>query len=155
MSSTSRLPSGNDPAVSINKHISRSNLTKYCGIQVVDLVVDQEVDVCEWIKVLILQIVEVADRPGSSEHLEYDPEWLAILKATDRLQKPSHNFWNPPQDNGLHTRYRPHHNNNHIYMHVVIWLLVKPSFYLHIPVISIFPINSDLFPLVSSGDAIW
>ncbi|KAK7154137.1 hypothetical protein R3I94_007490 [Phoxinus phoxinus] len=52
-----------------------------------------------------LQIVEVADRPGSSEHLEYDPEWLAILKATDRLQKPSHNFWNPPQDNGLHTRW--------------------------------------------------
>ncbi|KAG1946023.1 lariat debranching enzyme [Pimephales promelas] len=52
-----------------------------------------------------LQIVEVADRPGSSEHLEYDPEWLAILKATDRLQKPSHKFWNPPQDNGLHTRW--------------------------------------------------
>ncbi|XP_018937934.2 LOW QUALITY PROTEIN: lariat debranching enzyme-like [Cyprinus carpio] len=52
-----------------------------------------------------LQIVEVADRPGSSEHLEYDPEWLAILKATDNLQKPSCNFWNPPQDNGLHPRW--------------------------------------------------
>uniref|UniRef100_A0A9J8D5R4 Debranching RNA lariats 1 n=1 Tax=Cyprinus carpio carpio TaxID=630221 RepID=A0A9J8D5R4_CYPCA len=52
-----------------------------------------------------LQIVEVADRPGSSEHLEYDPEWLAILKATDSLQKPSCNFWNPPQDNGLYTRW--------------------------------------------------
>ncbi|XP_052004822.1 lariat debranching enzyme isoform X2 [Xyrauchen texanus] len=52
-----------------------------------------------------LQIVEVADRPGSSEHLEYDPEWLAILKATDRLQKPSCKFWNPPQNNGLHTRW--------------------------------------------------
>ncbi|KAI2660660.1 Lariat debranching enzyme [Labeo rohita] len=51
-----------------------------------------------------LQIVEVADRPGSSANLEYDPEWLAILKATDSLQKPSCNFWNPPQDNGLHTR---------------------------------------------------
>ncbi|XP_051566380.1 lariat debranching enzyme-like [Myxocyprinus asiaticus] len=52
-----------------------------------------------------LQIVEVADRPGSSEHLEYDPEWLAILKATDSLQKPSCKFWNPPQNNGLHTRW--------------------------------------------------
>lgn len=52
-----------------------------------------------------LQIVEVSDRPGSSENLEYDPEWLAILKATDNLQKPSCNFWNPPQDNGLHTRW--------------------------------------------------
>uniref|UniRef100_A0A4W5MQW9 Debranching RNA lariats 1 n=1 Tax=Hucho hucho TaxID=62062 RepID=A0A4W5MQW9_9TELE len=28
-----------------------------------------------------LQIVEVADRPGSSQGLEYDPEWLAIPKA--------------------------------------------------------------------------
>lgn len=52
-----------------------------------------------------LQIVEVADRPGSSEQLEYDPEWLAILKATDNLQKPTCNFWNPPQDNGLHSRW--------------------------------------------------
>ncbi|XP_016089210.1 lariat debranching enzyme-like [Sinocyclocheilus grahami] len=58
-----------------------------------------------------LQIVEVADRPGSSVHLEYDPEWLAILKATDSLQKPSCNFWNPPQDNGLHTQYRLCYND--------------------------------------------
>ncbi|KAL6485254.1 hypothetical protein MHYP_G00072990 [Metynnis hypsauchen] len=52
-----------------------------------------------------LQIVEVADRPGSSEQLEYDPEWLAILKATDHLQKPSPSMWHPPENNGLHTRW--------------------------------------------------
>ncbi|TRY91834.1 hypothetical protein DNTS_027189 [Danionella cerebrum] len=52
-----------------------------------------------------LQIVEVPDRPGSSELLEFDPEWLAILKATDSLQKPCRNFWNPPLNNGLHTRW--------------------------------------------------
>ncbi|KAG7463938.1 hypothetical protein MATL_G00181910 [Megalops atlanticus] len=52
-----------------------------------------------------LQIVEVADRPGSSEFLEYDPEWLAILKATDSLQRVTPSPWNPPQDNGLHPRW--------------------------------------------------
>ncbi|KAJ8352885.1 hypothetical protein SKAU_G00243610 [Synaphobranchus kaupii] len=52
-----------------------------------------------------LQVVEVADRPGSSVHLEYDPEWLAILKATDSLQKVSTYNWNPPQDNGLHAKW--------------------------------------------------
>uniref|UniRef100_A0A8C9RFB4 Debranching RNA lariats 1 n=1 Tax=Scleropages formosus TaxID=113540 RepID=A0A8C9RFB4_SCLFO len=52
-----------------------------------------------------LQIVEVAERTSLSERLEYDPEWLAILKATDGLQKVSRNHWNPPQDNGLHSRW--------------------------------------------------
>ncbi|XP_062312884.1 lariat debranching enzyme [Osmerus eperlanus] len=52
-----------------------------------------------------LQIVDLPDRPSSSQGLEYDPEWLAILKATDALQKPSPHPWNPPQNNGLHTRW--------------------------------------------------
>lgn len=52
-----------------------------------------------------LQIVDVAERPGSSEGLEYDPEWLAILKATNSLQRTSPYPWNPPENNGLHDRW--------------------------------------------------
>ncbi|XP_068602854.1 lariat debranching enzyme [Brachionichthys hirsutus] len=52
-----------------------------------------------------LQIVDVPERPGSSEGLEYDPEWLAILKATNSLQRTTPHPWNPPEDNGLHERW--------------------------------------------------
>nr|XP_023661480.1 lariat debranching enzyme [Paramormyrops kingsleyae]XP_023661481.1 lariat debranching enzyme [Paramormyrops kingsleyae]XP_023661482.1 lariat debranching enzyme [Paramormyrops kingsleyae]XP_023661483.1 lariat debranching enzyme [Paramormyrops kingsleyae]XP_023661484.1 lariat debranching enzyme [Paramormyrops kingsleyae]XP_023661485.1 lariat debranching enzyme [Paramormyrops kingsleyae]XP_023661486.1 lariat debranching enzyme [Paramormyrops kingsleyae]XP_023661487.1 lariat debranching enzym len=52
-----------------------------------------------------LQVLDVAERPGSSDCLEYDPEWLAILRATDSLQNSTPKPWNPPQDNGLHSRW--------------------------------------------------
>ncbi|CAJ1078940.1 lariat debranching enzyme [Xyrichtys novacula] len=52
-----------------------------------------------------LQIVDVPERPGSSEGLEYDPEWLAILKATNSLQRVTQHPWNPPENNGLHERW--------------------------------------------------
>ncbi|KAM8857219.1 lariat debranching enzyme [Synchiropus picturatus] len=52
-----------------------------------------------------LQIVDVPDRPGCGEGLEYDPEWLAILKGTDSLQKTTPSPWNPPENNGLHERW--------------------------------------------------
>lgn len=52
-----------------------------------------------------LQIVDVQERPGSSEGLEYDPEWLAILKATNSLQRTTPHPWNPPENNGLHERW--------------------------------------------------
>ncbi|KAM9851417.1 lariat debranching enzyme [Aulostomus maculatus] len=52
-----------------------------------------------------LQIVDVPERPGSSEGLEYDPEWLAILKATNSLQRTTAHPWNPPENNGLHERW--------------------------------------------------
>ncbi|XP_041923544.1 lariat debranching enzyme [Alosa sapidissima] len=52
-----------------------------------------------------LQVLELAERPGSSEQLEYDPEWLAILKATDSLQKVSPSIWLPPEDNALHAKW--------------------------------------------------
>lgn len=52
-----------------------------------------------------LKIVDVSERPGSSDGLEYDPEWLAILKATNSLQRTTPVPWNPPENNGLHERY--------------------------------------------------
>lgn len=52
-----------------------------------------------------LKIVDVGERPGSSDGLEYDPEWLAILKATNSLQRTTPVPWNPPENNGLHERY--------------------------------------------------
>ncbi|XP_061648867.1 lariat debranching enzyme [Phyllopteryx taeniolatus] len=52
-----------------------------------------------------LQIVDVPERAGSSDNLEYDPEWLAILKATNDLQRTTPHPWNPPENNGLHERW--------------------------------------------------
>ncbi|CAN9498514.1 unnamed protein product [Ophioblennius macclurei] len=53
-----------------------------------------------------LQIVDIPDRAdGQDGGLEYDPEWLAILKATDGLQRITHQPWNPPENNGLHERW--------------------------------------------------
>ncbi|KAM9709427.1 LOW QUALITY PROTEIN: lariat debranching enzyme [Menidia menidia] len=52
-----------------------------------------------------LQVVDVPDRPSPTEGLEYDPEWLAILKATDSLQSTSPQPCNPPENNGLHPRW--------------------------------------------------
>ncbi|XP_028992772.1 lariat debranching enzyme [Betta splendens] len=52
-----------------------------------------------------LQIVDVPERPGSTEGLEYDPEWLAILKSTNSLQRTTPHPWNPPENNGLHEQW--------------------------------------------------
>ncbi|XP_061698639.1 lariat debranching enzyme [Syngnathoides biaculeatus] len=52
-----------------------------------------------------LQIVDVPERAGSSDNLEYDPEWLAILKTTNDLQRTTPHPWNPPENNGLHQRW--------------------------------------------------
>ncbi|XP_077583522.1 lariat debranching enzyme [Stigmatopora nigra] len=52
-----------------------------------------------------LQIVDLPERAGSSDDLEYDPEWLAILKLTNELQRTSSHPWNPPENNGLHERW--------------------------------------------------
>lgn len=52
-----------------------------------------------------LQVVEIPDRTDSAEGLEYDPEWLAILKSTNGLQRTTPHPWIPPMNNGLHQRW--------------------------------------------------
>ncbi|CAL8321252.1 unnamed protein product [Merluccius merluccius] len=52
-----------------------------------------------------LQVVDIPDRTDSAEGLEYDPEWLAILKSTNGLQRTTPHPWIPPMNNGLHQRW--------------------------------------------------
>ena len=54
--------------------------------------------------VLVNQVVEFPDRTNSAEGLEYDPEWLAILKSTNSLQTITPQNWNPPMNYGLDRR---------------------------------------------------
>ncbi|XP_048454679.1 lariat debranching enzyme [Rhincodon typus] len=52
-----------------------------------------------------LQIVEIEHDPNASEHLEYDSEWLAILKATNDLINVTSKSWNMPENNSLHAKW--------------------------------------------------
>ncbi|XP_060639910.2 lariat debranching enzyme [Anolis sagrei] len=52
-----------------------------------------------------LQIVEIPHDPNASNHLEYDPEWIAVLKATNNLINISANSWNMPENNGLYEKW--------------------------------------------------
>ncbi|XP_070620108.1 lariat debranching enzyme [Erythrolamprus reginae] len=52
-----------------------------------------------------LQIVEIEHNPTASESLEYDPEWIAVLKATNELINVSPCYWNMPENNGLHEKW--------------------------------------------------
>ncbi|KAM4025271.1 lariat debranching enzyme [Anomaloglossus baeobatrachus] len=52
-----------------------------------------------------LQIVEVEHDPSKPERLEYDVEWLSILKATNNLLNVTSRTWNMPENNGLHSRW--------------------------------------------------
>ncbi|KAL8220227.1 UNVERIFIED_CONTAM: lariat debranching enzyme [Gekko kuhli] len=52
-----------------------------------------------------LQIVEIEHNPSASDSLEYDPEWIAVLKATNNLINASPNPWNMPENNGLHAKW--------------------------------------------------
>ncbi|XP_043854111.1 LOW QUALITY PROTEIN: lariat debranching enzyme [Dromiciops gliroides] len=52
-----------------------------------------------------LQIIEVDHDSNAPDYLEYDLEWLTILKATNSLINVSRGFWNMPENNGLHTKW--------------------------------------------------
>lgn len=52
-----------------------------------------------------LQVIEIQHDPSAPEYLEYDTEWLAILRATNDLINVTERPWNMPENNGLHTRW--------------------------------------------------
>uniref|UniRef100_A0A8C6XIW6 Debranching RNA lariats 1 n=1 Tax=Naja naja TaxID=35670 RepID=A0A8C6XIW6_NAJNA len=51
------------------------------------------------------QIVEIEHNATASDCLEYDPEWIAVLKATNDLVNVSPCYWNMPENNGLHEKW--------------------------------------------------
>lgn len=52
-----------------------------------------------------LQVIEVEHEPGASDCLEYDVEWLSVLRATNELTNVTGRLWNMPENNGLHARW--------------------------------------------------
>ncbi|XP_055425558.1 lariat debranching enzyme isoform X3 [Bubalus kerabau] len=52
-----------------------------------------------------LQVIEVEHDPSAPDYLEYDAEWLTVLRATDDLINVTERLWNMPENNGLHTRW--------------------------------------------------
>ncbi|XP_028928696.1 lariat debranching enzyme [Ornithorhynchus anatinus] len=52
-----------------------------------------------------LQIIDIEHDSSAPDYLEYDVEWLAILKATNNLINVTQGLWNMPENNGLHTKW--------------------------------------------------
>ncbi|XP_004834364.1 lariat debranching enzyme isoform X1 [Heterocephalus glaber] len=52
-----------------------------------------------------LQVLEIEHDPSAPDYLEYDIEWLTILRDTNDLINVTGNLWNMPENNGLHTRW--------------------------------------------------
>ncbi|XP_038604722.1 lariat debranching enzyme [Tachyglossus aculeatus] len=52
-----------------------------------------------------LQILDIEHDSNAPDYLEYDVEWLAILKATNNLINVTQGSWNMPENNGLHTKW--------------------------------------------------
>uniref|UniRef100_G3VX74 Debranching RNA lariats 1 n=1 Tax=Sarcophilus harrisii TaxID=9305 RepID=G3VX74_SARHA len=52
-----------------------------------------------------LQIIEVEHDSNAPDCLEYDLEWLSVLKATNSLVNVSRGLWNMPENNGLHAKW--------------------------------------------------
>ncbi|KAM8933989.1 lariat debranching enzyme [Pelodytes ibericus] len=52
-----------------------------------------------------LQIVDVEHDPSKPDFLEYDLEWLTILKNTKDLVNVTSQTWNMPENNGLHAKW--------------------------------------------------
>ncbi|KAM5291849.1 lariat debranching enzyme [Ctenodactylus gundi] len=52
-----------------------------------------------------LQVLEIEHDSSAPDYLEYDTEWLTVLRATDDLINVTGSLWNMPENNGLHSRW--------------------------------------------------
>ncbi|CAM9310153.1 unnamed protein product [Bubo scandiacus] len=52
-----------------------------------------------------LQIIDIEHDPSAGDSLEYDAEWIAVLKATNSLVNVTQSTWNMPEKNGLHAKW--------------------------------------------------
>ncbi|NXY83490.1 DBR1 enzyme, partial [Alcedo cyanopectus] len=52
-----------------------------------------------------LQIIEIEHDPSAGDSLEYDAEWIAVLKATNSLGSVTESSWNMPEKNALHAKW--------------------------------------------------
>ncbi|XP_074689597.1 lariat debranching enzyme isoform X2 [Strix aluco] len=52
-----------------------------------------------------LQIIDIEHDPSAGDSLEYDAEWIAVLKATNSLVNVTQSAWNMPEKNGLHAKW--------------------------------------------------
>ncbi|XP_050758758.1 lariat debranching enzyme [Gymnogyps californianus] len=52
-----------------------------------------------------LQIIDIEHDPSAGDSLEYDAEWIAVLKATNSLVNVTQSSWNMPEKNGLHAKW--------------------------------------------------
>ncbi|OXB65293.1 hypothetical protein ASZ78_001600 [Callipepla squamata] len=52
-----------------------------------------------------LQIIDIEHDPTAGDSLEYDAEWIAVLKATNSLINVTQSSWNVPENNGLHAKW--------------------------------------------------
>lgn len=50
------------------------------------------------------QIIDIEHDPSAGDSLEYDAEWIAVLKATNSLVNVTQSSWNMPEKNGLHAK---------------------------------------------------
>uniref|UniRef100_A0A663E488 Debranching RNA lariats 1 n=1 Tax=Aquila chrysaetos chrysaetos TaxID=223781 RepID=A0A663E488_AQUCH len=51
------------------------------------------------------QIIDIEHDPSAGDSLEYDAEWIAVLKATNSLINVTQSSWNMPEKNGLHAKW--------------------------------------------------
>lgn len=52
-----------------------------------------------------LQIIDIEHDPTAGDSLEYDAEWIAVLKATNSLINVTQSSWSVPENNGLHAKW--------------------------------------------------